>query len=82
MPHIAILSSSVRTGRNSHRVTLYFKHYLESNNLATVEILDLKDHIKTLKDLIEEKSKLSEMYKNENAVLKENIDRLRDNTGG
>ena len=44
MPHIAILSSSVRTGRNSHRVTLYFKHYLESNNLATVEILDLKEY--------------------------------------
>jgi NAD(P)H-dependent FMN reductase len=42
MPHIAIISSSVRTGRQSHRVALYFKNYLESNNLASVEILDLK----------------------------------------
>jgi len=44
MPHIIIISSSVRTGRNSHRVALYFKTYLESNNLSTVEILDLKEY--------------------------------------
>ncbi|MCW3123399.1 MAG: hypothetical protein JWQ38_2891 [Flavipsychrobacter sp.] len=42
MPHISIISSSVRIGRNSHRVALYFKSYLEENNLATVEILDLE----------------------------------------
>jgi NAD(P)H-dependent FMN reductase len=42
MPHIAIISSSVRTGRNSHRVALYFKNYLETNQLATVELLDLQ----------------------------------------
>jgi len=41
MPQISIISSSVRTGRNSHRVALYFKKYLEENQLATVEILDL-----------------------------------------
>ena len=41
MPHITIISSSVRIGRNSHRVALFFKKYLEENNLATVEILDL-----------------------------------------
>ena len=41
MPHIAIISSSVRTGRASHRVALYFKTYLETNNLATAELLDL-----------------------------------------
>jgi NAD(P)H-dependent FMN reductase len=40
--HIAILSSSVRTGRNSHRVALFFKTYIESNKLATAEILDLQ----------------------------------------
>ena len=44
MPHIAILSSSVRTGRNSHRVVLYFKNFLETNNLATVSGLDLKEY--------------------------------------
>jgi NAD(P)H-dependent FMN reductase len=41
MPHISIISSSVRTGRNSHRVALYFKKYLEETKLATAEILDL-----------------------------------------
>ena len=42
MPHIAIISSSVREERKSHSVALYFQQYLEENNLATVEILDLK----------------------------------------
>jgi NAD(P)H-dependent FMN reductase len=41
MPHIAILSSSVRTGRQSKRVALYFKSFLETNALATSEVLDL-----------------------------------------
>jgi len=44
MPHISIISSSVRTGRHSHRVALYFKNYLETNNLTTVEILDLNSY--------------------------------------
>jgi NAD(P)H-dependent FMN reductase len=44
MPHIAIISSSVRNGRNSHRVALYFKRFLEENNLSTVEILDLNEY--------------------------------------
>jgi hypothetical protein len=38
------------------------------NNTPTIdnlnrEVLDLKDHIRTLKEFLEEKSKLSEMYK-------------------
>ena len=41
MPHIAIISASVRSGRKSHRVALYFKNFLLNQNLATVEILDL-----------------------------------------
>jgi NAD(P)H-dependent FMN reductase len=41
MPHIAIISSSVRNGRNSHRVALYFKRFIEENKLSTAEILDL-----------------------------------------
>jgi NAD(P)H-dependent FMN reductase len=44
MPHIAIISSSVRRGRNSHRVALFFKNFLETNNLATAEILDLNEY--------------------------------------
>lgn len=42
MPHIAIISASVRQNRVSHRVALYFKNYLEQTNFATAEILDLK----------------------------------------
>jgi len=41
MPHIVIISSSVRTGRNSHRVALYFSNFLREYKLATVDILDL-----------------------------------------
>jgi NAD(P)H-dependent FMN reductase len=44
MPHIAIISSSVRIERKSHNVALYFKNYLEDNNLSTAEILDLKEY--------------------------------------
>jgi hypothetical protein len=41
---------------------------IEINNTPTIdnlnrEVLDLKDHIRTLKEFLEEKSKLSEMYK-------------------
>jgi NAD(P)H-dependent FMN reductase len=42
MPRIAIISSSVRRERKSHNVVLFFKNYLEENNLSTTEILDLK----------------------------------------
>jgi len=41
MPNIAIISSSVRIGRNSHRVALFFQNYLRQNALATVDLLDL-----------------------------------------
>lgn len=44
MHHISIISSSIRTGRKSHRVALYFEKYLKENNLATSEILDLKSY--------------------------------------
>ena len=44
MKTIAIISPSVRRGRNSHRVALFFKNYLEDNKLASAEILDLKDY--------------------------------------
>lgn len=44
MRHIAIISSSVREGRKSHNVVLYFQSYLQENKLATTEILDLKEY--------------------------------------
>jgi NAD(P)H-dependent FMN reductase len=42
MPHISIIAASVRTGRSSNRVALFFKSFIESKKLATTEILDLK----------------------------------------
>ncbi len=44
MYHIAIISSSVRIGRNSHRIALFFKKFIEEKNLANVEILDLNEY--------------------------------------
>ena len=44
MPHISIISASVRTGRKSHRIALYFKNYFTENNIATVDILDLMEY--------------------------------------
>ena len=44
MPHIAIISASVRKGRQSHRVALYFQQYFKDHNLGTTEILDLKEY--------------------------------------
>ena len=41
MPQIAIISSSIRTGRNSHRVALFLKSFLTSRNLASVDLIDL-----------------------------------------
>lgn len=41
---IAIISSSVRRGRRSHRVALYLKNYLEENDHAKAEIVDLKEY--------------------------------------
>lgn len=43
------------------------------------EILELKDHIKTLKELIAEKSLIVDFFKSENLRLKEENDRLKLN---
>ncbi|MGE5384150.1 MAG: NADPH-dependent FMN reductase [Omnitrophica WOR_2 bacterium] len=44
MYHIAIISASVRKGRNSHRVALFLKRYLEEKSIATSEIIDLNEY--------------------------------------
>ena len=44
MLHLAILSASVREGRNSHRVSLFLERLIREKNLATVEIIDLKEY--------------------------------------
>lgn len=40
---IAIISASVRTGRRSHRVALFFKNYIETKALAVADLLDLNE---------------------------------------
>lgn len=44
MPNILIISASVRIGRNSHRVALFFKKFIEENKLGTAEIADLNEY--------------------------------------
>lgn len=43
MKKIAIISASIRRGRNSHRVALYFENFLKENQLAEPTIIDLKE---------------------------------------
>jgi NAD(P)H-dependent FMN reductase len=41
---IAIISASMRIGRNTHRVALYLSNYIQENNLGTVDIIDLAEY--------------------------------------
>ncbi|MGZ4034920.1 MAG: NADPH-dependent FMN reductase [Bacteroidia bacterium] len=77
MYKIAIISASVRTGRKTPNVALYFDKYIKENKLADSEILDLKEYNFPLFDerLMyqkepSEKAKLfSEKIKNADAVI-------------
>lgn len=44
MAEIVIISSSVRDGRKSHRVSLFFQQFIESKGYDKPEILDLKEY--------------------------------------
>ncbi len=44
MPNITILSASIRAGRKSHRVALFFKKFIEANKVGAVELLDLNTY--------------------------------------
>lgn len=72
---IAIISGSVRTGRRSHRVALFFKNYIEAKNLATVDLLDLNEY---RFPIFEER--LSNM-KNPEANVLEFADKIRNANG-
>ena len=41
MPHILLLSASVRTGRRSHRVALFLERFISASGRATVGTVDL-----------------------------------------
>ncbi|MBI3136440.1 MAG: NAD(P)H-dependent oxidoreductase [Bacteroidetes bacterium] len=42
--NILILSASVRTDRSSHRVALFFKKFIDANQMANAEIIDLQHY--------------------------------------
>jgi NAD(P)H-dependent FMN reductase len=42
--NIVIISSSIRTGRNSHRVALFFEKFLNNTTPGTATVLDLKEY--------------------------------------
>jgi NAD(P)H-dependent FMN reductase len=44
MPHIAIVSASVRLNRSSHRVALFFEKFITRKSIGTAEILDLNHY--------------------------------------
>ncbi|MEO6355167.1 MAG: NADPH-dependent FMN reductase [Ferruginibacter sp.] len=44
MATTVIISSSVRNGRKSHPVALFFKQYIEAQQLASVIMLDLNEY--------------------------------------
>jgi NAD(P)H-dependent FMN reductase len=44
MTNIAIISSSVRTDRASHRVALFFKNFCTEQHLAHADLIDLKKY--------------------------------------
>lgn len=77
MGRVVIISSSVREGRKSHRVALFFENYLKQNNLAEPEIIDLKkynfpvfsERLKNLKDPSEETIEFANKIKNSDGVI-------------
>lgn len=44
MKNITIISSSIRTGRNSNRVALFLKNFINESKLATAIIEDLNEY--------------------------------------
>jgi NAD(P)H-dependent FMN reductase len=41
MYNLAIISASIRQGRESHKVVNYFKDFINTRNIANVDVLDL-----------------------------------------
>ena len=77
MKNILIISSSVRNGRNSHRVALYFKNYLEENQIANAKIIDLKtldfpifeERLKFISEPTEAMLSLADDIKNSDGII-------------
>ncbi len=77
MRHVSIISSSVREGRKSHNVALYFQNYLIENKLATTEIIDLKVYnfplfdntLKTMNDPAENMLDFAKRIKSSDGII-------------
>lgn len=77
MRQISIISSSIREGRKSHNVSLYFQNYLTENRLATAEIIDLKAYkfpifdgtLKTLLNPAENVLEFAERIKSSDGII-------------
>lgn len=71
MKNILIISSSVRKGRKSLRVALYFKNYIENKKLGAAEILDLAE---LQLEIYEERLRYQESPTDEMLILHEKIE--------
>lgn len=74
---IAIISSSIRTGRNSHRVALFFESYIKEHKLGDTKLLDLNEYqfpvfeerLKFMKDPMKKAVEFADDIKKADAVL-------------
>ena len=74
---IAIISASVRVGRKSNRVTLYFQNYIMDHSIGTVKVLDLNEYkfpifderLKFLPNPSKQVVQFAEEIKNADAVI-------------
>ncbi len=74
---IAIISGSIRTGRASHRVSLYFENYITEQKIGDVKMLDLHEYqfpifeerLKNLTDVSKGAIEFSEEITKADAVL-------------
>ncbi len=74
---IAIISASIRKGRNSHRVALYFQNYIKEHRLGEITMLDLnefqfpvfEERLKYLENPSQRTLQFSETIKQADAVI-------------
>jgi NAD(P)H-dependent FMN reductase len=74
---IAIISASIRSGRNSHRVALFFEKYIKDHKLGETHMLDLnvyqfpifEERLKNIKQPLDKAVEFSEEIKKADAVL-------------
>ena len=77
MPTIAILSSSVRNGRASHRVALFFQDYIRENSLGDIDLIDLRslnfpvfeERLKFLKEPPEDVLSFADRIRSADAII-------------